>query len=61
MSSLEERGLACSVGRPIFESEMALRADLGLYPSGSGSRLPKGVRPGELQRNAGGLRRRTSG
>ena len=30
VSSLEERGLACSVGRPIFESEMALRADLGL-------------------------------
>ena len=30
VSSLEERGSACSVGRPIFESEMALRADLGL-------------------------------
>ena len=30
VSSLEERGLACSVDRPIFESEMALRADLGL-------------------------------
>ena len=42
MSSLEERGLACSVDLPIFESEMALRADLGLWPSGSGSRLPNG-------------------
>ena len=40
---------------------MALRAGLGLKPSGSGSRLANGMRPGKLQRNAGGLRRRTLG